>query len=155
ATFIVLARKAAKISPPDLLPNWLYGVACRVACEARAAVAKRRAREVPAADPAPDRAPTSEPGEDPGWRLPLDEELGRLPEKYRAPLVLCYLQGKSNAEAAAALGCPLRTMEWRLARARDLLRDRLARRGVALPTAALTTLVAGESVALALPVGLV
>jgi RNA polymerase sigma factor (sigma-70 family) len=128
ATFLVLARKAGSIRDPDLLGNWLYGVATRIARKARASMHRRQTQErqvsllpalaAPASTADPDLGPV------------LDEELARLPEKYRAALVLCYLQGKTNEEAARLLRWPTGTVKGRLARARDLLRNRLVRRGL-------------------------
>jgi RNA polymerase sigma factor (sigma-70 family) len=124
ATFLVLVRKAGTLSRPELLGNWLYRVAYRTAVKAKARAALRRAHERQAAC-----MPTAGPTAERGGREPhedLDEALNRLPEKHRAPLVLCYLEGKTNAEAARLLGWPAGSMSWRLARAREALRERLA-----------------------------
>jgi RNA polymerase sigma factor (sigma-70 family) len=139
ATFLVLARKAASVRKHEAIASWLYGVAYRVARKTRAA---RRA--CTGVDPAP-LLSSSDPVAEAAWRElrpVIDEELNRLPEKYRAPLVLCYLQGKTNAEAAQVLGWTKGTVSGRLARARDLLRPRLARRGVALSAGGLAVLLA-------------
>jgi RNA polymerase sigma factor (sigma-70 family) len=128
ATFLLLARNAAAIRKRDAVGSWLYGTAYRVASRARGDAARRRAREGKAA-----AAPVYDPRVEAAWRelRPiLDDELNRLPEKYRRPLVLCYLQGLTNAEAARLLGWTKGTVSGRLARARDLLRARLKRRGV-------------------------
>src|SRR5262245_55506608 len=154
ATFIVLARKAASLAQPELLANWLYGVATRVAREARSVAGRRGAGELLTDIPEKGLEAGGDLGADPDWRLALDEELSRLGDKYRAPLVLCYLEGKTNTEAAAALGCPVRTIEWRLARGRDLLRDRLQRRGLTLTAAALAGLLAKEVQASVVPAAL-
>jgi RNA polymerase sigma factor (sigma-70 family) len=129
ATFLVLVHKARSLSRPESLGPWLHGVAYRTAGRARQA-ARRRARI---------REETAMLGSDPTvevvWRdlrQVLDEELGRLAQKYRAPLVLVYLEGKTTEEAAQLLDCPKGTVLSRLARGRDRLRDRLVRRGVAL-----------------------
>jgi RNA polymerase sigma factor (sigma-70 family) len=129
ATFLLLARKADSLARPDLLANWLHGVACRTAARARVEAARRRAREsqVPVAQP--DR-----PDEDLVWRdlrAVLDEEVNRLPGRQRDAVLLCYLEGRTNAEAAALLGCPRGTVATLLARARLRLRRRLLSRGVA------------------------
>jgi RNA polymerase sigma factor (sigma-70 family) len=133
ATFLVLARKAASIRRREAVTGWLYQVACRIALAARAGAARRSQREV--LHPGLDSVPAAtEPASDAAWRelRPiLDEELSRLPEKLRVPVVLCYLEGKSYAEAAALTGCPTGTLSGRLTRARALLARRLARRGVA------------------------
>lgn len=144
ATFLVLARKAGAIRKPEALSSWLHGVAARVAVRARNQGLQRRARESQVMAMASNNGThqTLEPAADqPGplaesaqreLRLVLDEELARLPEKYRQPMVLCYLEGKSNEEAAQQLHWTKGTVSGRLARARDLLRERLSRRGLAL-----------------------
>src|SRR5262249_7905966 len=109
------------------------------ALKARVEAAKRRAREREAA-----AMPTTSASDDAIWRNlrpVLDEEIQRLPARYRAPFVLCHLEGKANEEAARQLGCPKGTILSRLSRARERLRARLTKRGVALSTAALAALV--------------
>jgi RNA polymerase sigma factor (sigma-70 family) len=140
-TFLVLARKAAVIAKRGSVGSWLYGVAMRVALQTRDAIRKRPAT-VGGQDIA-DR-PQNQPGGN--ARQALDEELNRLPEKYRAPLVLCYLEGKTNDEAADQLGCSRGTIATRLSRGRDRLRDGLVRRGVTVSGAVLVALL-GQSVA--------
>jgi RNA polymerase sigma factor (sigma-70 family) len=130
ATFLVLVRRAGSLDGRGPLGNWLYAVAYRTATKARMTAARRRARERQAMDS------TSEPYtvDDKAWddmRPILDEELSRLPGKYRAPLVLCYLEGKTQQQAAQELGWPSGSMSRRMNRARQLLRDRLEKRGVA------------------------
>jgi RNA polymerase sigma factor (sigma-70 family) len=129
ATFLVLARKAAAIRRGQALAAWLYQVAYRVALQARARAQRRRSRETEMTCPPPAPAP-AEPSE--SWPA-LHDEVQRLPEKFRTPVVLCYLQGQTNEEAARALGWSTATLRGRLYRARDLLRTRLARRGVVVP----------------------
>jgi len=130
ATFLILARKAAAIHKSEALASWLHGVAHRVALRAQRAAVRRRIHE---------RQATSMPSRDVSADLALrelqvivDEELQRLPEKYRAPFILCLLEGKSRAETARELGCKEGTVSSRLARARKLLQQRLSRRGVSL-----------------------
>jgi RNA polymerase sigma factor (sigma-70 family) len=130
AAFLVLAKKAASIRNKQSVSTWLYAVAYHIAVATKARAARRRSHERQA-------HPMSQP--DPlaeaAWhdlQPVLDEELHRLPEKYRRPLVLCYLEGKTNREAADELGWPVGSMSRRLARARELLRANLARRGVTL-----------------------
>ncbi|HXG10763.1 MAG TPA: sigma-70 family RNA polymerase sigma factor [Gemmataceae bacterium] len=135
ATFLVLLRKAGSITRPELVGNWLYGVAYYTAQNARAARARRRAAEKQVREMNAPPTTVKEVWDD--LQPLLDEELSRLPEKYRAPLVLCELNGKSRKEAARQLRCPEGTLSSRLARARQLLRRRLARRGLTLSTAAL------------------
>jgi RNA polymerase sigma factor (sigma-70 family) len=133
ATFLVLVHKAASLKNQSLLANWLYGVAYRTAQHARARAALR-CRHEREAKPMAAAAPDPEPE----WhelRERLDEELQHLPEKYRAPLVLCYLEGRTNEEAARLLGWPAGSMSARLARGRELLRERLGRRDWAIPLA--------------------
>jgi len=130
ATFLVLVRKAGSIRDRDRLAPWLYGVAQRVATRARAQAARRRGRERSAGAEAEAMAPACD-GDRHELRSVLDEEIGRLPAKYRGPIVLCYLNGLTHEEAAARLRCPVGTVRSRLARARDRLRARLGRRGLA------------------------
>jgi RNA polymerase sigma factor (sigma-70 family) len=134
ATFLVLLRKAPSLDRAKPLGNWLYTVAHRLALRARANEVRRRACEARAACGRPE---VVEPdGSAAEAVVALEEELHRLPQEHRAPLVLCYLEGKTNDQAAEALGCPRGSMSWRLARARELLRERLLRRGVVAPAAA-------------------
>ncbi len=149
ATFLVLIRKARTLDRRGSVAGWLYGVAYRVAVRARAQAGRRRSRERQAppmrtTETAPDPA-----GPEP--RQALDEELSRLPEKYRAPLVLCYLEGKTHREAAQLLGWPLGTVRGRVARARDLLRRRLTRRGLALPAGMFAIVLAPAAVSASVP----
>src|SRR6516164_94852 len=102
ATFLVLVRKAASVRPREKVGNWLYGVAYRTAREARALAARRRGRERQVTDMPEPEAPAED-----GWaelRPLLDQELSRLPDKYRTPIVLCELEGKTHKEAARQLG---------------------------------------------------
>jgi RNA polymerase sigma factor (sigma-70 family) len=134
ATFLVLVRKAGSIRDRELLGNWLYGVAYRVALRARANLARRRTEPADALDNVAEEVAGADDAE---LRSVLDDELGRLPEKYRAPIVLCYLEGQTHEEAALRLRWPVGTVRGRMARARELLRSRLARRGFVPGTAAL------------------
>jgi RNA polymerase sigma factor (sigma-70 family) len=130
AVFLVLVRKSASIRRPELMANWLYGVACRIAQKARSAARRNEFRERQARTmPQADRHLDFEWAE---LKAVLDEELSQLPEKYRAPLVLCYLCGQTNAQAAAQLGWPIGSISERLARAREMLRKRLNKRGLTL-----------------------
>jgi RNA polymerase sigma factor (sigma-70 family) len=136
ATFLVLVRRARSVRVGDSLGRWLYGVARRVAAKARARLERDRRRTAPLDDEpvAPDVS-----ADQLGLLAALDEEVSRLPEKYRAPVVLCRLEGLSHAEAADRLRWPVGTVSGRLSRACDLLRDRLVRRGVASGVALLTS----------------
>jgi RNA polymerase sigma factor (sigma-70 family) len=128
-SFLILVRKAHALRRPERLSSWLYGVAHRVARKARRAAIRRQTREQTVAREAFVASDTA--GRDRAeLRTVLDEEMVELPEKYRAPLVLCYLEGLTNEDAARRLGWPLGSMSYRLARGRDLLRRRLARRGL-------------------------
>src|SRR5262245_21016191 len=147
AAFIVLARRARALDGSGSVANWLHTVAYRLALRARAGAARRRAVERQAVD-----MPRPEPSSDLLWRdlrPVLDEELGCLPEKYRAPLILCYLEGKTTEETARQLGCPFGTVSSRLARGRDLLRQRLLRRGLAPSAGALASLLAPDTLSAA------
>jgi RNA polymerase sigma factor (sigma-70 family) len=139
ATFLVLARKAGSLSRPDALANWLYGVASRTAARMKAEAAGRRMHERQLGDMPSAEAQPNDPESIQELRPVLDEELERLPGKYRAPLVLCYLEGKTYAEAAQVLGWAEGTVSGRLARARELLRGRLTRRGLTLSASAFST----------------
>jgi RNA polymerase sigma factor (sigma-70 family) len=130
ATFLVLVRRARQLTPRDAIGPWLYGVAVRVAHRARSSAGRRRVESLEIEPAAADER-TFEQRE---LARVLDEELARLPGKYRSPLVLCYLEGLTHEEAAARLGWPVGTVKGRLARARALLGAKLKRRGVA-PTA--------------------
>jgi RNA polymerase sigma-70 factor (ECF subfamily) len=154
ATFLVLIHKARALSRRELLANWLYGVAYRTAVKAKGEAARRRLHErhagaaaLMASEPAPDLL-DGELGQ------VLDEELQRLPKKYRVPLVLCYLEGQTYEQTARQLGWTPGTVSGRLARARDLLRDRLTRRGVTFAGGLLATGLAPDRATAALPTSL-
>jgi RNA polymerase sigma factor (sigma-70 family) len=150
ATFVVLARKADAVRPPERLAPWLYGVAYRTALKARGrAFRRQQVEQAYVAEVANRPAPTS--GEAAELLPVIDEQLNALPEKYRTPLLLCALQGLNKAEAAERLGLPEGTISSRLARAREMLRDRLTRRGVAVPAAALAGLLSADSLRAAVP----
>ncbi len=152
ATFLVLARKAASVHPRERVGPWLHGVAYLAARKARAAATRRRAREKQVRNfPEPatladglwtDLAPL------------LDQELARLPEKYRLPVVLCDLQGRTRAEAARQLGWPEGTVAGRLARGRALLAQRLSRLGLPL-SAGVLTVVLSQNASACVPLTLV
>jgi RNA polymerase sigma factor (sigma-70 family) len=156
ATFFVLVRRAAAIRKQTSLASWLHGVALRVAVRARAAVSRRRAHERQGVDMLPDKGEGASLPVEPAASLRplLDEELARLPEKYRAPLVLCYLEGKTHAQAAQELGWPTGSMSRRLARGRELLRQRLVQRGVTLSAGLFTAALAQGTAPAALPAAL-
>jgi RNA polymerase sigma factor (sigma-70 family) len=151
ATFLVLVRRAGSIRRRDAVGPWLHGVARRTAVRARAVAARRRLRE------AQEQAMTVTPDPDPARREQLEamhEEVDRLAEKYRSPLVLCYFEGRTHAEAARLLRCPVGTVSVRLSRARDLLRARMTRRGVALPAIVVGATLGRAGTASAMPLGL-
>jgi RNA polymerase sigma factor (sigma-70 family) len=146
ATFLVLARKAGSVGWREDVGNWLYAVALRVARRARARAERQRRRESEALMSSETPAADGPDGELAGI---VDEEVGRLPDKYRRPVVLCFLQGKTYGEAARLLGWPEGTVAGRLARAKEMLRRRLTRRGLALPAGA-ALVVTGAAVPTAL-----
>jgi RNA polymerase sigma factor (sigma-70 family) len=130
ATFLVLLRRAHRLDGGGSLANWLYTVAHRTALKARARAGRRRLRERPLAG-----VDVAAAHDDPGWqelRGVLDEEVRRLPVKYREPFVLCELQGKTHEQAARELGRPPGSMSNLLKHAREVLRGRLTRRGLAV-----------------------
>jgi RNA polymerase sigma factor (sigma-70 family) len=149
ATFLALARHATKVS--GTVVGWLARVGYHAALRARA----RQASVDCSSEPVPDQPMHADPAEA-AARSELDallhDELNRLADAYRLPLVLCYLEGLSHAEAAKTLGWPIGTVATRIARGRDRLRDRLTRRGVALPAGVAAALSAGEASAVPLPV---
>jgi RNA polymerase sigma factor (sigma-70 family) len=147
ATFLILARKATSLRRGEQLKNWLYGVACRTALEARRARVKRRAKEAAVAS----RLEAPEPVAENDLSTVLDEELARLPEKYREVILLCDLEEKGRKEVARQLGCPEGTVASRLARARGLLAKRLRHRGLGLSAGALTAMLSANSASAAVP----
>jgi len=126
-SFVSLALRASTIERGDCVGPWLHRVAIRTARKLRQDASKRHARERAAIPDA--GGGTGSPPDFTANRL-LREEVSRLPDRYRLPLVLCYLEGKSNQEAAAQLQCPVGTIKGRLSRARQTLRERLTRRGL-------------------------
>ena len=153
AVFLVFMKRADSIRPKSQLANWLYGVAFKTACKTRAYLGKRRLREWSVASVPERGCPESQEWGD-FWLL-LDQELNQLPDIYRAPIVLCDLEGKSRREAAHALGLLDGTLSGRLARARSRLAARLSRRGVSLSGAAMAAALLEETASATLPAGLV
>jgi RNA polymerase sigma factor (sigma-70 family) len=151
ATFLVLARKASSICWHSSAGGWLFRVAYHLALKMRTRAGRRRAQALP------DVAVTDGAGETPHWELRsiLDEELNRLPEKYRAPLILCHCEGKSRAEAARQLGWKEGAVKIRLERGRELLRARLTRRGLELSSLVVGELLAVSPTDAAVPAALV
>ncbi len=132
ATFLVFVRKAGSLRSRELLANWLYGVAYRTSMKARAMNAKRRTKERQVTEIS---CPAAEPCEE--LLAELDHELSRLPDKYRVPVVLCELEGKSRKEVARLLGVPEGTLSSRLAQAKKMLAKRLSRHELAIPPSVL------------------
>lgn len=151
-TFVILARRAAAIARPEALGPWLYGVAQRVAMKAKVNSVRRRAREHRAAD---HRAKSfvAEGESREAWRA-IHQEIARLPEKFRFPVVLCYLEGKTYDEAALQLRLTEGAIRGRLARAKALLRTRLSRRGLAPCAGLLIAALSSKATSAALPCGL-
>lgn len=143
ATFLLLVRKARTIRAAESLGPWLHRVALRVAARTNRGLAKRRAREL--SSPAVlARASTPEPPDRELIRA-LHEAVDSLPEKYRAPIVMCYLEGRTHDEAAISLRWPIGSVKGRLARAREVLKVRLARRGVLAPAGAILAGLSAEA----------
>jgi RNA polymerase sigma factor (sigma-70 family) len=128
ATFLVLLRKAKSLSKRELLANWLYGVAYRLALRSRSESFKRQNRE--ARQPVKPSADLVSQVTGRELCQVLDEELQRLPERFRGPFLLCFEEGQTRDQAARQLGCSLTTLKRRLEQGRELLRTRLARRGL-------------------------
>lgn len=138
ATFLTLVRKGHTIRQRGALASWLYRVAFRIALRHKARAANRESPESLGDVPV-----NNDPAVAAGWgelQPVLDQELQRLPPKYRAPMVLCYLEGKTYEEAASTLGCPKGTVAIRLLRGRQMLKDRLARRGLMAAAGCVATL---------------
>jgi RNA polymerase sigma factor (sigma-70 family) len=153
ATFLVLVRKAASIVPREMVANWLYGVAHQTALKARATAARRRGRERQVT-----QMPEPAAAEQDQWhdlQPLLDEELSRLPDRYRAVVVLCDLEGKTRKEAARRLGVPEGSVAGWLARARTMLAKRLTQRGVALSGGALAAVVSQKAASAGVPLSVV
>jgi RNA polymerase sigma factor (sigma-70 family) len=142
ATFLVLVRKARSIRADAPLGPWLYGVAYRTAIRARSKAARYRSEEMKGLETAADPV-----GGAYTWEIGpmIHEELDRLPEKYRSPIVLCHLEGKSHEEAARMLDWPVGTVSGRLSRGRQLLRDRLQRRGLTASAGLLAARFGGDA----------
>jgi RNA polymerase sigma factor (sigma-70 family) len=149
ATFLVLARKAASIRNRAVLAAWLHEVANRTAIKARVNKVRRRSLERQSVSMLPSRIVPDRAHHDAAWnelRPVLHDEVRRLPDKYRIPVILSYLEGKTNEEVAELLQWPVGTVKGRLSRARELLRSRLTRRGMALSAAFLVTALTDGSV---------
>jgi RNA polymerase sigma factor (sigma-70 family) len=142
ATFLVLAKKGGSIRNRRVLAGWLHEVAHRIAVKARASAVRRRTIERQGMAMAPPAIEPDNQNEAAAWnelRPVLHDEVERLPERYRIPVILSYLEGKTNEEVAALLRWPVGTVKGRLSRAREMLRSRLVRRGLALSAAFLMT----------------
>jgi RNA polymerase sigma factor (sigma-70 family) len=149
AAFLVLAQKASSVRWQDSVGHWLHEVAYRIALRVKTSGARRRAHEREAEEMARPESMARA-----SWRAfcsILDDELELLPQKYRAPLVLCYLEGQAQAVAADRLGCSEATLNRRLAEGRERLRLRLARRGITLSAALLAVGLSGEPTTAAVP----
>ena len=150
ASFLVLARRASSVRPREQVGNFLYGVAYRTALKARMVLARRRSREKQV-DVMPE--PTA-PAAHSAWtdlQPVIDEELARLPDKLRLPVVLCDLEGRPQREVAKHLNVPAATLATRLASARRTLAARLTRRGVTLSGGALAGLLGTHASVSAVP----
>ncbi len=160
ASFLVLARRSASIGRPEALGSWLYGVALRTAREAKMRDGRRRRLEASAAGSARP-GPSGEDGRPEAALIgreeleALHEEVARLPERYRVAVVLCEFEGLSYQEAARRLQCPASTVGVRLVRARERLRARMIRRGIAPAAAASARVLFGSGEASALMPSLV
>jgi RNA polymerase sigma factor (sigma-70 family) len=149
AAFLVFVRKAASIASPELLANWLYGVAHQTALKARATTAKRSMRERQVKE-----MPEPAAAENDLWnelQPLLDQELSRLSDKYRSAIVLCDLEGKTRKEAARQLGVPEGTVAARLSRGRKMLAQRLVRHGLAISAGSLAAVMAQNTASAAVP----
>jgi RNA polymerase sigma factor (sigma-70 family) len=149
ATFLTLVRKAGSIARRHALGSWLHQVAYRIGLRARARSVRGGILDQERVESAVARSAHEA---DEGWREVLDQEVQRLPRRYRTPFILCYLEGKTHAEAARLLACPPGTIASRLAWARERLRARLTARGLTLPAALACLMVPVETQANSLTV---
>src|SRR5438552_1478354 len=149
ATFLTLIRKAGSIARREALGSWLHLVAYRIGLRARA---KARCDGITNQERVESAVAPAEPDAGGEWRELLDQEVQRLPRRYRQPFVLCYLEGKTHAEAARLLACPPGTIASRLAWARERLRERLTARGLTVPAALACLVVSAETQAASLAV---
>lgn len=154
ATFLVLARSARTVRKRDSLASWLFGVARRVAARARRDAARRREHERRAALMTDAQSSGGDGAQLHDFAV-LHEEVGRMPLKYREPILLCYFQGLTYEAAARRLRCPVGTLSIRLMRARERLRGRLTRRGVAIPAGLLAAAGTATNATAAVPLPLV
>ncbi|OWK47133.1 hypothetical protein FRUB_00832 [Fimbriiglobus ruber] len=145
AAFLVLARKAAAIGRREAVVGWLYRVARRLAVRAAARRGVQPVSPAAALDLVP--GPAAGPSDDADIAPLLHEEVARLPDRYRLPVLLCYFEGLSHTDAATRLGWPVGTVSGRLARAKATLHDRLTRRGVAVSVGAVAAFLAGDPTA--------
>jgi len=152
ATFLAFIRKAPSIVRREAVAGWLHRVAYRVALDVKAK-ARKPASQNQGGETVAAQVPSNADGSE--LRPLLDEEMNRLPERYRLPLVLCYLEGKTNEEAARQLGCPPGTIFSRLARGREMLRRRLVRRGLGLSAGGFALALSQTTAPAALDVSLV
>jgi RNA polymerase sigma factor (sigma-70 family) len=152
ATFLVLVRRAASVMPREKVGNWLYGVAHRTAQAARGVLVRRRAREK-LVENVPQIA-VEEEQHTPALYAVLDQELSRLPDKHRLPVLLCDLEGRTRKEVARQLGLPEGTLSNRLTAARKLLAKRLARHGFAPSAGVLVVALAQERASAGVPASL-
>ncbi len=151
ATFLALIRRAHAIRKRESVASWLHQVAYRAALGVKAQTVRRLPCDHAESSPVEANVETSRSD----WWPALDEEISRLPDKYRVPVVLCYLQGKTLGETARELGHPPATVGTRLARARQRLRGRLIRRGVTLTTGTFSLALAESHATAGIPAGLV
>jgi RNA polymerase sigma factor (sigma-70 family) len=152
ATFLILVRKGPSLWVRDSLGPWLHRVACRSACRARTEAGRRRALKRGLVELVARRAARDDQDD---LAAAVHEELDRLPDRYRMPIVLCDLEGHTCQEAARHLGCPIGTIGSRLARGRQQLRGRLARRGLGPTASALMSVLSPESPGATVPPALV
>jgi len=154
ATFLVLVRKAGSIVPREMVANWLYGVAYRTALKGRSMIARHRARERQVKEmPEPQAVAPDECWHE--LQTILDQELSRLPDKYRVPVVLCDLEGKTGIEVARQLGWPEGTVSSRLYKGRTMLAKRLKRHGLAVGGGSLAAALSQSATSAGVPTSLV